>query len=78
MKQYLAGYVYWHQVTHQLAGMFRVQAPQRSRNSIWPCQIIDLLHTLFVFCVSCAPASGGVIVGDLRKSPARRSRLPTQ
>jgi hypothetical protein len=55
MKEYLAGYVYWHQVRCRLAGMFRVQAPQRSRDSIWPCQVIDLLHTLLVFCVSWGP-----------------------
>jgi hypothetical protein len=79
MKEYLTGYVYWHQVRFRLAGMFGVQAAQRSRDSIWPCQVIDLLHTLVVFCLSWAPnASGDVIVGVLRKSPARRSLLPTQ
>jgi len=36
----------------RLAGMFRVQAHQRSRDSIWPRQVIDLLHTLRVFCAS--------------------------
>jgi hypothetical protein len=51
MKEYLAEYVYWHQLRCRRAVMFRVEAPQRLRDSIY-CRAKSLI-TAHPACVLC-------------------------